>query len=228
MHNETLVDTIAFMETVYARHLARGPNRDQVVVLYDVSWDHFESILAMRGEGARPKLAYLDGVLEIMTTSRPHEDAKKIVARLLEAFADATDLYFDGAGETHFHKKAKRAGLQPDECYYLSHTPFDPAGKPEDLVPPDIAIEIVHAHGGINKLEIYRRLGVREVWFWIDGRFWVYSLSGEQHEELARSRLLPDCDLDEIARIVVTCHDQTATVRAYRETIQKRFARTSS
>lgn len=223
MRNEAVVGNMAVMQTVYERYASRHAARDQIVVLRNITWEQYQSILAMRGEGSRPKLAYLDGELEIMTTSRTHEHAKKIVARLLEAFAEAMDLYFDGAGGTTFAKEAESAGLEPDDCYFLKPTPFERDAKPEDLVPPDIAIEIVHAHGGIDKLEVYRRLAVREVWFWIDDRLWVYALVDDKYEELSRSRLLPDCDLDEIARTVITCDDQMATVKRYRETIQQRF-----
>jgi hypothetical protein len=31
---------------------------------------------------------------------------------------------------------------------------------------PDIAIEVIWTSGGIDKLEVYRKLGVREVWYY--------------------------------------------------------------
>jgi Uma2 family endonuclease len=34
---------------------------------------------------------------------------------------------------------------------------------------PDLAIEVVVISGGINKLEVCKRLGIPEVWFWQDG-----------------------------------------------------------
>ena len=61
--------------------------RDQVVVMRDVSWAVYQMLLDARGEQPRPRLAYLDGELEIMTTSQRHEVGKKMLARLLEAFA---------------------------------------------------------------------------------------------------------------------------------------------
>ena len=151
-----------------------------------------------------------------MTTSRRHELAKTLIARLLEMFAVECGVELNGAGETTFRKRAKEAGLDADECYFLdSH-----ADKPA----PDLALEVVHTSGGVEKLEIYRRLGVGEVWFWIDGHFWVYGLAEARDVELRASQLVPGFDLDEIARIVVTSMDagQTATVREYRERLQRR------
>lgn len=188
-------------------------DRDHVVVLRGVAWAHYGALLRARDTG-RPKLAYLDGALELVTTSLRHELAKTLIARLLEAFAEETDVQLNGAGETTFRRKAKQAGLEPDECYFI--------GKIRTT--PDLAIEVVMTSGGVDKLEIYRRLGVREVWFWIDGRFWAYGLAGRSYEELRASRVLPGFDLDEIARIVLTAEDddQTAAVRAYRDALRRR------
>src|SRR5262245_26721362 len=56
---------------------------------------------------------------------------------------------------------------------------------------PDLAIEVVWTSGGLNELEIYRKLGVREVWFWRRGRLSVHALHGDVFQELAQSQVLP-------------------------------------
>ena len=50
--------------------------------------------------------------------------------------------------------------------------------------------------GGIDKLEIYARLGVGEVWFWREGRIEIHILRGGRYEAAARSALFPDLDID--------------------------------
>jgi Uma2 family endonuclease len=218
MRNEALVGNIFDME----RSSVRPPSprfeteRDHVVVLRGLSWSHYESLLDARGEQPSPRFAYLDGELEVMTTSAHHERTKKLIARLLEVYAIEAGVLLDGVGNATFRSAAKEAGLEPDECYYIG--PEKPS--------PDFAIEVVHTSGGINKLEIYRRLGVREVWFWISNRFWVYELVGDAYRELRNSKLLPDFDLDEVARIVATCKEtmQTPTVAAYQEAVRARLS----
>jgi len=44
--------------------------------------------------------------------------------------------------------------LEPDECYLVGD---------QDKSAPDLAIEVIGTSGGIDKLEIYRRLDVGEV-----------------------------------------------------------------
>jgi Uma2 family endonuclease len=60
---------------------------------------------------------------------------------------------------------------------------------------PDLAVEIVVTSGGINILEIYRRIGVPEVWFWEDGVISVYCLRLNGYELVNKSELLPELDL---------------------------------
>lgn len=188
-------------------------DRDQVIVLRGVSWTHYEALAAARG-APQPRMAYLDGALEVMTTSRRHEIWKKLIARLVEAYVDETGGPLNALGSATFRKKAKQAGVEPDECYCI--------GRVRGV--PDLAIEIVYTSGGIDKLEVYRRLGVAEVWFWIEGRFWIYGQVGGRFEERARSVALPGLDLDEVARIVISTDDseQAEAVRAFRGSLRRR------
>ncbi|HSR98831.1 MAG TPA: Uma2 family endonuclease [Kofleriaceae bacterium] len=188
-------------------------DHDQVIVLRGVSWTHYEALAAAR-DARQPRMAYLDGALEVMTTSRRHEIWKKLIARLVEAYVDETGGPLNALGSATFRKKAKRAGVEPDECYCV--------GRVRSV--PELAIEVVHTSGGIDKLEAYRRLGVAEVWFWIEGRFWVYRQVSGRFEERSRSTALPGLDLDEVARIVISTDDseQAEAVRAYRRSLRRR------
>ena len=84
---------------------------------------------------------------------------------------------------------------------------------------PVLAIEVAWTHGGLDKLEIYARLGVGEVWFWRKGKIEVHVLRGEAFEPLERSALLPDLDLDQLASFLDAEH-QTQAVRAYRAALR--------
>lgn len=192
--------------------------RDQIVVLHGISWDQYVALNDARGEGSHPRFAYLDGELEIMTTSERHELVKKMTARLVEAYAEEMNIALDGYGNTTWRKKAKLAGIEPDECYAI--------GRLRKV--PDLALEIVHTSGGIDKLELYRRLGVPEVWFWINGRFYVYRL-GRTYKEVANSVVLPKIDLDAIARVIAATEpgEQTAMVRKYRQALRRATGSTS-
>jgi Uma2 family endonuclease len=191
-----------------------GGGRDQVVVLHGISWEQYDAIHRAKGEAPRPIIAYLDGELEIVTTSTHHEFVKTMLARLVEAYAEQMRLRLNGYGMATLRKKARRAGAEPDEWYVTQK-----GGKT-----PDLAIEVVFTSGGVDKLEIYRRLKVPEVWFWVDGRIWIYRLVDATYEQRAASTELPGIDLGVIERIIATADEdeQTEAVRAYRRTLKPR------
>ena len=49
--------------------------------------------------------------------------------------------------------------------------------------------------GGIDKLQLYRKLGVGEVWFWRRGTIQVYVLRGDAYQPAAASAVLQGIDL---------------------------------
>jgi Uma2 family endonuclease len=74
--------------------------------------------------------------------------------------------------------------------------------------------------GGIDKLEVYRRLGVKEVWFWQNQRFEVYHLQGQQYALSPQSVLLPNLDLAVLAEYAVES-DPLAALLAYRQRLRQ-------
>lgn len=143
-------------------------------------------------------MMYLEGELELMSPSIDHEGFKKRIARLVEEYAVTSGIELDGYGSWTIKRAATLRGAEPDECYILRDR--HPDKKPDA---PDLAIEVDWSRGGLDKLEIYRGLGVREVWMWRAGRIDVHHLEGEHYVIAAdgRSRVLPDLDLRLIARL---------------------------
>ena len=192
------------------------PSADQRIVMHDVEWDGYEALLALRS-GRRPKLAYLDGVLELMTTSREHEWIKSWIGRLLETFCLERGVPASAYGEWTQKREAEKAGAEPDECYIFGPTP---RGKER----PDLVIEAVWTSGGIDKLEIYRRLGIGEVWIWEDDAISVFVLEGDGFARRERSSLVPDLDLTELCSYLAI-EPMTEAIRQYREALRTDSAR---
>ncbi|MDR3638482.1 MAG: Uma2 family endonuclease [Isosphaeraceae bacterium] len=137
------------------------------VVLRDVGWKGYNAVLKLRGERPRPRVVYLDGSVYFMTTSLPHERFKKLLGLLVVAVAQELRISFYQTGSTTFRRKAKRGGVEGDETYYFANAARVRGKKEIDLKvdpPPDLAIEVVHTNPVRASLEVYRRLGVPEVW----------------------------------------------------------------
>jgi len=164
------------------------PTADQRVVMHGSPWSHYEALLALRGEASSPRIAFLEGALELMTPSKDHERNKSFLGCLLEAYALERGIDLSPYGSWTLKSAPRQSGAEPDECYLV--------GADQGRDRPDLAIEVVWTSGGIDKLEIYARLGVGEVWFWREGRIEIHVLRGGRYEAAARSALFPDLDID--------------------------------
>ena len=192
--------------------LTQSPNAntEQRVVLYGVDWGQYEALLdVLADDFPTLRLSYLEGTLEIMTNSPEHEDLKKMIGMLVEAYLQETRTRFHAGGSTTFSKAAKQRGLEPDECYCL--------GAKKEF--PDLAIEVVISSGLVDKLEIYRGLGVAEVWQWQAEQFSIYHLRPTGYEQIPTSELLPNLDMALLARYVKP-EKQFDAVMTFRDSIR--------
>jgi Uma2 family endonuclease len=129
--------------------------------------------------------------------------------------ADTRSVHRSGRVRGLEDKEAER-GAEPDECYV-----FGDVDAPDR---PDLAIEVVWTSGRIDKLDVYRKLGVKEIWYWRKGEIHPYVLRGAQYKRGARSKALPALDLVELASFVE--HGSTSrAIRAYRTSLRKRLGK---
>ncbi len=181
---------------------------EQRVLLPNVPWSTYV-VLRDSIESAAVRMTYLEGLLEIMSPSRTHEVDKKQIARLVELFCLERDIPLFGYGSTTFRKEEKKRGLEPDECY----------ARGMDKEIPDFALEVVVTRGAIDKLDVYRGLGIREVWVFEHESFRLFTLRGDQYEPLARSEVLPELDLERLAHFAAL-PDQHAALKGYRDELR--------
>jgi Uma2 family endonuclease len=181
------------------------PVEDKIVVLREATWADYQRLLEIRGDHSKPRISFLEGDLEITSPSRSHEALKSLIGRLVEVWCLEKGVEFSPYGSWTLEKKEANRGIEPDECYVF--------GEVAEPSRPDLAIEVVWTSGGLNKLEIYRRLAVREVWYWRAGQISVHVLRGDAYEEAAASAVLPGIDLAEVASFL----DRPTASRAIRE-----------
>jgi Uma2 family endonuclease len=194
--------------------LTYGADPEERFASSDVSWEDYESLLTKLENNSHYRVNYLDGILEIVSPSRRHEKVKTNLGTLVERFFYIKRIRYVPLGSSTFRNKAKKAGAEPDECYCL--------GEEKDV--PDLVIEVVVTSSSASKLEIYRRLGVAEVWFWEINQLKIYHLrdSGNLpkatvftatygYELITASELLPSLDI-ELLEQCVTISDSILAV----------------
>jgi Uma2 family endonuclease len=193
-------------------------HEDQHVVLRGMAWQDYEAMLALRGDRAGVRMYYLDGEIEIMSPAKIHEGRKTTLARLLEVWAMESNVDLNGFGSWTLKNEMREAGAEPDECYIL--------GRSTEKDRPDLAIEVEWSRTtGLAKQEIYRRLGVRELWtLKNDARLVVRVLEKEQWVEHPKSKLFPKLDLAWL-RSFLDIEAQSRAVRALRNALRAKKRR---
>ncbi|WP_199248081.1 Uma2 family endonuclease [[Phormidium] sp. ETS-05] len=156
------------------------------------SWQQFQTLEAAIAQMPGLRISYIDGWVEIMTLSERHELLKTIIGFLLELYFCEKDIECIPAGSATRQDENQAVSFEPDESYYI--------GSAKEH--PDLAVEVAITSGGIDKLAKYERLQIPEVWFWENNQLAVYHWSGEGYEQVSRSGLLPDLDLELFQRCV--------------------------
>jgi Uma2 family endonuclease len=177
------------------------PIQDRSITLHSISWEKFEAIAELLQDYS-VRLTYLDGTLDIMTPSPEHEESKTTIGFLLEAYLRFKGIRFYGRGGYTLGSREVGARGEPDESYNLE--------TKKDV--PDIAIEVVVTSGGVDKLEKYKRWGVPEVWFYQDKQLFIYHLRSAGYEQVSRSELLPELDLNLFIRCLNMPDQYDATI----------------
>jgi Uma2 family endonuclease len=188
------------------------------VLIEDVSWEEYEALLEeLGGDRHIPRLNYCHETLELVSPLPAHERPNRIIAYIITALLDAQNRAWEDFGSTTF-KKPKRAGLEPDTCFYIenavrvrSHLRMDMEVDP----PPDLAIESDVT--STTTMEAYEVIGVPEVWIYENDRLKINLLQKDGYIETANSLIFPDINVVEIIPKLVQQAFQKGTSQMLRE-----------
>jgi Uma2 family endonuclease len=142
-------------------------DESQCVEMRLVDWKGYLTMLRLRGERRAPKMIYLDGSVLLVSPSFPHEFLKKRFSAFVQEVVVGLKIPCIPTGSSTLRRQRKRGGVEGDETYYLASASQIIGKRAIDLrtdPPPDLAIEVVHTHSARAAVEVYRRLGVPEVW----------------------------------------------------------------
>lgn len=187
--------TKEFAELLRPEPLPDGSDPEERVILCGLSWQRYLDLdKALGDDRPGPRFYYLDGDLEIVTTSNEHERIKKWIGDFVGDYFFEHGIEVVTRGQATMRLALKEAGAEPDESWCVG-------GEKEF---PDLVLEVALTSGGLNKLDIYRRFGVREIWFWRRDGLQIFALrpDGSGYERSAASQLLPYLDVSLMERCV--------------------------
>ncbi|MDZ7967098.1 MAG: Uma2 family endonuclease [Nostoc sp. DedSLP03] len=190
------------------------PPKELPLLFEGMTWREFKAVEQLLD---RPgyRLSFLDGVLEIRRMpGEPHETVKERIGALLELYLLKAGFDFTPTGSMTLESETVAVKREADKSYKLA---------PGRML-PDLAIEVVFSSGGINKLDAYKRLKIKEVWFWEDGVLEVYHLRGEgntlHYEKVSNSEEVKGIDLDLLLRCMNMVNHVEA-LKTFQQALQK-------
>ncbi|CAN5523517.1 MAG: Uma2 family endonuclease [Actinomycetota bacterium] len=177
------------------------------VLLRNVSWGTYERLVEERGEGRVPRFHYDRGVMEIMSPSKRHETMSRVAALVVEILVVELDLDVETVGSTTFKREDLDRGFEPDESFYFNENIELVRGREKiDLdagdPPPDLVVEVDVTNPSLDKLGIYARLGVSEVWRFAGGNAEIFVLRDETYEAADASLVFPLLSRETLFRFV--------------------------
>ncbi len=199
---------------------------DEHVLLRDISWTTYETLLREIEGSRRLYLTYDQGNLEIMSPSHKHEGTKRLIGRMVEEFTLELGIPIKSAGSTTFKRALNKKGLEPDECYYLQHEELVRSKKDLDLnvdPPPDLAIEMEVTKRIIKRMPIYASLGFPEIWQCHRGKIRVHLLNADGKYAVGRaSACLPRLPIEKVEEFLAASgqKDETTWMRNFREWVR--------
>ncbi len=150
--------------------LLDGIPPDKRVVIVDVTWDDYESLVEQIGESRNCRVAFDGNDIEMMTSGPFHQRLKSLLDWFIMTVAGELKIERQPMGSTTWKRKKLKRAIESDLCYY-----FDPAklaaaaaaaqSDDVDLYPnPDVAAEVDISAPRIDRPGIYAALQVPEFW----------------------------------------------------------------
>ncbi len=182
--------------------LIQSPDR---VVLKNISWQTYQSLIIDFEREPAMRLTYDRGTLEIRMPLAPHETYKKILGRLIETATEEFDLEIRSLGSLTCSREDLTKGLEPDQCYYIQNELMVRGIEQIDLTklpPPDLAVEIDITSSSLDRFSIYAALKVPEIWRYDGQMLVIYGLVGGEYIIKDSSIALPLLKTADILRFL--------------------------
>ncbi len=154
------------MATATAGSRKRSPTSSGIV-FHDVTWDDYEAMLRIVGDGAI-RVTYDQGEMEIFMPSFGHNSDAFLLGRMVDIVTEELGVDVEGGDTTTHKRKDLGKGAEPDKCYWFADHARHMRGRRQlDLntdPPPDLAVEVDVTRTSLDRLKIFAAMRVPEVW----------------------------------------------------------------
>ncbi len=110
----------AYVEFLTPEPLADGLEPESRVIHCGMSWEYYLAFdKALGDDRSGPRFYYLDGDLEITTTSEEHERIKKWLGGFMADYLVEIGIEITPRGQATMRDALEKAGAEPDESWCL-------------------------------------------------------------------------------------------------------------
>jgi Uma2 family endonuclease len=200
----------------------------QRVTLKGIAWQTYKQLLTELGDRRTSRLSYTQGILEVIMPSDRHETHKKLIERMIETLTEELNLPAKSFGSTTLNREDLEKGAEPDSCYYIQNVSHI-RGRTINLTtdpPPDLVVEVDISNPSSQRIEIYKQLGIPEIWRYSSSAVRIYQLQEGEYRSSDFSPIFPIVSAVAINQFLqqAETQDDTALVRSWRQWIQQQIA----
>ncbi|WP_348918749.1 Uma2 family endonuclease [Adonisia turfae] len=210
----TAVASVHMVATIAIHKICLEPGSR--IIIPDISWHKFESILQELGESRNSRIAYSQNTLEIMVPLPDHERSKILISDIVKILLRRQSCDWESLGSTTFRGKLKTAGVEPDDCFYIANYEAVIGKSRLNLAvdpPPDLAIESDYTSK--TRLDAYIAVKVPELWIY-DRGLKIYVIDGEDYLVVENSPTFPGLPIKVMVDRVIQQAQQVGSSRALR------------
>jgi Uma2 family endonuclease len=216
-----LADDFLRIHEMPSIHTATSP--ESRVVIENVLWETYEALAEQR-RGSVPRMTYDNGVLELMSPKRQHENIGRLIGRMIETYSEVKGIEIQSVASTTFKLKTLLKGFEADESYYVTHAELI---RPKEEVnlktdpPPDLVVEVEITSSAIEKLKLFAAMHVPEVWRHDGEQLGMFRLIDGVYQTIASSRELPGLETDMIVTFLNRRFEvgETSLIREFRQSV---------
>ncbi|MGB7416501.1 MAG: Uma2 family endonuclease [Thermosynechococcaceae cyanobacterium] len=158
----------------------------QTVVLSNISWHTYQAMLSDMGDHRSTRLAYSQGILTLKRPSKVHEIINRLLARIVTTLTEELEQEVVDVGSMTLERDDLEKGAEPDTGFYLQNASCLVGIDPEipAHLPPDLVIEVDITSPSTRRIDIYRALGIPEIWRYTKQRgLVIYRLETGEYAE---------------------------------------------
>ena len=195
-------------------------------MLYNPSWKEYRRLLRAL-QDRRLRLTYERGVLEIMSPTRRHDKVAYLLGRFIDTLTEELSMAVTAGRSMTLRNPRRKRGLEPDNSYWIASEPQIRFKEEIDLridPPPDLAMEIDVTRSSLNRMKIYAKLGVPELWRLTKKGLTFYSLqAGTSYVSVTHSLAFPMLTPSDVMQFLALRlqHDDNAVVRQFRDWVRQ-------